>query len=400
MIKIDSISKRFKLYRAPSDRLKELITRKLYHTEFWALRDVSFEVGDGQTMGIIGQNGAGKSTLLKILTGIYLPDSGAIHINGKITGLLELGTGFNPEMTGIENIYMNGLLLGMSRGEIDIKKDAIIEFTELGEFIFEPIKTYSSGMTMRLAFSIAIHADPQCFVVDEALSVGDAHFQQKCMRQIEHFRQNGGSIILVSHDLNSIKLLCDQAILLERGAVVEQGDPENVVNAYNYVISKLGNKNGSSISKSDEESSYGTLEAKLINIAIAGANSKSNIVSSGEIATISVEIEAFKDIQDMTVGIAIRDNYGQDIFGTNTFFYNKNFNLEKGKKYICNYTIEMNISPGKYSLTAALHLGKSHLDHCIHWIDKFIDFEVAGIYGNVFTGVCRLKPEISVEVKQ
>ncbi len=399
MIRVDAISKKFKLYRAPADRLKEILFRKKCHKDFWALDNVSFTVDDGQAMGIIGQNGSGKSTMLKILTGIYLPDSGSISINGKITGLLELGTGFNPEMTGVENIYMNGLLLGMSREEIDGKKDAIIEFTELGEFIYEPIKTYSSGMTMRLAFSIAIHADPQCFVVDEALSVGDAHFQQKCMDRIRAFRKNGGSIIFVSHDLNAVKMLCDKAILLNHGIVIEEGDPENVVNSYNFLISKQGDDLDSSIYKIDGESSFGTFEAQITDIELIGEHSRSNMISSGEKATISVSIEACNAIRDVTVGIAIRDKFGQEIFGTNTYHHKKNFNLEKGKKYICRYLMEMNIAPGKYTLTAALHVGDSHLNHCIHWKDKFIDFEVAGIYGNMFIGVCRLKPEISVEVR-
>ena len=176
MIKVEGISKKFKLYRSPADRLKEIVLRKPYHKDFLALDNISFEVGTGQTLGIIGQNGAGKSTLLKILSGIVIPDSGSIQVDGKVTGLLELGTGFNSEMTGLENIYMNGTLIGMTKDEIDRKKQTIIDFSELGEFIHEPIKTYSSGMTMRLAFSIAIHADPTCFLVDEALSVGDAYF--------------------------------------------------------------------------------------------------------------------------------------------------------------------------------------------------------------------------------
>lgn len=400
MIKIESISKKFKLYRSPFDRFKEILLWKSYHTEFHALRDVSFEVADGEAMGIIGQNGAGKSTLLKILNGIYLPDSGSIHINGKITGLLELGTGFNMEMTGIENIYMNGLLLGMSRDEIDRKKNAIIEFTELGEFIFEPIKTYSSGMTMRLAFSIAIHADPRCFVIDEALSVGDAHFQQKCMRRIEDFREKGGSIIFVSHDLNAVKMLCDRALLLDHGVIVEEGEPENVVNAYNFIIARMTDDGATAASGDHCESSYGTYEAKITGIEITGEKSRSNMITSGEKATISIEIEAFKDLKNITVGIAIRDKFGQDIFGTNTSFHDRLLDIVKGKKYLCNFTADMNIAPGKYSITAALHVGKSHTEHCVFWKDKFIDFEISGIRGGQFVGVCRLVPEIVIETKK
>ncbi|MDD2340924.1 MAG: ABC transporter ATP-binding protein, partial [Methanosarcina sp.] len=188
MMRVTGVSKKFKSYHSPADRLKEIIFRKKYHREIVALDNISFEVGDGETLGIVGQNGAGKSTILKILSGILLPDTGSIEIDGKITGILELGTGFNPELTGLENIYMNGTFLGMTRAEIDQRKSEIMDFAELGDFIYEPIKTYSSGMLMRLAFSIAIHAEPKCFLVDEALSVGDAYFQQKCMRKIIEFK--------------------------------------------------------------------------------------------------------------------------------------------------------------------------------------------------------------------
>lgn len=232
MIKVEGISKRFKLYRSPADRLKEIIFQKKYHKDFVALDNISFEVGSGQILGIIGQNGAGKSTLLKILSGIVIPDTGSIRIDGKVTGLLEFGTGFNTEMTGLENIYLNGTLIGMTKDEIDQKKQVIIDFSELGEFISEPIKTYSSGMTMRLAFSIAIHADPTCFLVDEALAVGDAYFQHKCMRKIQEFRTNGGSIIFVSHDTNAVITLCDYALLLEHGKMISYGIPRSIVDLY------------------------------------------------------------------------------------------------------------------------------------------------------------------------
>ena len=184
MIKVDQITKEFKLYHNPADRLKEIVFRWMMHRKFFALKDVSFEVEKGQSLGVVVQNGAGKSTLLKILTGVLLPNSGRIHVDGRITGILELGTGFNPEFTGVQNVFLNGTLLGVSKKEINERIDAIVDFSELGDFIHEPIKTYSSGMVMRLAFSIAIHADPKAFVVDEALSVGDAYFQQKCIGKI------------------------------------------------------------------------------------------------------------------------------------------------------------------------------------------------------------------------
>ncbi len=397
MIRVDSIAKTFKLYRSPADRLKEIVTGKKYHTDFQALNNVSFAVDDGETLGIVGQNGAGKSTLLKILTGILMPDRGTIAIDGKITGLLELGTGFNYEMTGIENIYMNGTLLGMNREEIDQKKDTITEFTELGEFIFEQLKTYSSGMVMRLAFSIAIHADPKCFVVDEALSVGDAHFQQKCMNRIRSFRENGGSIIFVSHDMNAIKMLCDKAILLNQGAVVEKGDPETVVNKYNFLISKLNDPDNKIAVLDHRDLSYGTFEGRIRGVSVIGEQSGSNILNSGENATIAVDIEAYEDIDNITIGILIRDKYGQDIFGTNTYYYDMKINLRKNKHYRCLYKIKMDIGAGKYTLSSAIVQGDTHLDHCLHWRDKSAEFEIAGHLGQFSIGLTKLYPIISMQ---
>ncbi len=395
MIRVDSISKQYKLYRAPSDRLKEIVFKKKCHTDFQALKDVSFEVEDGETLGIIGQNGAGKSTLLKIMMGITLSDSGDVHISGKITGLLELGTGFNHEMTGIQNILMNGTLIGMSREEIEEKKQDIIDFTELGEFIHEPIKMYSSGMVMRLAFSIAIFAEPKCFLVDEALSVGDAHFQQKCMTRLKEFRAKGGSIVFVSHDMNAIKMLCDKAILLDHGVVVDAGDPENVVNQYNFLISKINDTEEKMLVEKEEKHSYGTFEAKITEVSLVGKNSKSNVISSGEDATITVEIEATKDMDDLNVGILIRDKYGQDVFGTNLFHYDQLLNVKEKGRYVIDFQMQMNIGIGKYTITTAITKGMHHLDHCLHWKDGAKEFEVAGQLGNISIGICKLHPTIA-----
>lgn len=396
MITVSNLCKNFRLYHGPKDILKEIIFRRKYSRQFTALKDVSFEVSNGETLGIIGQNGAGKSTLLKILTGVLLPDEGSIDINGKITGLLELGTGFNTEMTGLQNIYMNGLLLDMRRAEIDSKLDKIVEFTELGDFINDPIKTYSSGMIMRLAFSIAIHADPKCFVVDEALSVGDAHFQQKCMNRIKSFRDNGGSIVFVSHDLNAIKMLCDKAVLLDHGAILERGDPEMVVNRYNFLIAKLNDREGKITMLAKEEQGYGTFEAKITGVTFVGEDSGSAVISSGETAIISVHIKAYKDIKNVTVGILIRDKYGQDIFGTNTYHHKLEVHLRRDRAYKCTFKMRVDIGPGKYVISSALHTKDTHLENCFHWIDSAASFEIAGTRGNFCIGLCKLYPDIEV----
>ncbi|GHV44101.1 ABC transporter [Synergistales bacterium] len=395
MIEFAGVSKKFKLYSSPADRLREILFRRPMHSVYQALNDVSFKVQDGETMGIIGPNGAGKSTVLKILMGIMLPDAGVVNLSGRVTGLLELGTGFNYEMTGVQNIFMNGLLLGMSRSELETKKEAIIEFSELGGFINEPIKTYSSGMVMRLAFSIAIHASPSCFVVDEALSVGDAHFSQKCMKAIREFRDSGGSIIFVSHDLNAVKMLCDQAILLDKGNVLKSGDPETVINSYNHIVAVMGDSEGRmKLETAGKKTSYGNMDMVIESVKVRGRDSNADVVSSGEVVDITVNFSSRIENDDITVGILIRDRFGQDIFGTNTYHHKVAIKVRAGGRYNCVFSLPMNIGPGKYSVTAALHTEDTHALGCFNWRDGAADFMVAGVNGPLFIGVARLDTRI------
>ena len=362
MIKVEGISKQFKLYRSPADRLREIVFRKSYHKDFAALDNISFEVKNGETLGIIGQNGAGKSTLLKILSGIVIPDQGALTVDGKVTGLLELGTGFNAEMTGLENIYMNGTLLGMSREELDKKKQTIIDFSELGDFINEPLKTYSSGMTMRLAFSIAIHADPTCFLVDEALSVGDAYFQQKCMRKIQEFRAGGGSIVFVSHDMNAVMMLCDAAILLDQGKLISYGSPKSVADLYlSRICMRLhqGEKEVTILNTSkqdDEHSNISTNEIEFISLNIHDSTGKlANHVQSADEIAISFSFRSLRRIEDPTFGILIRNRYGMSVFGTNTYLLRqKNDPLLPGKCYAVSYRMKIPLQPDDYLITIAI----------------------------------------------
>jgi len=307
---------------------------------------------------------------------------------------LELGTGFNDELSGYENIFLNGTLIGMTQKECEQKAPEIIAFSELGDYIYESIKTYSSGMKMRLAFSIAIYSEPQILIVDEALSVGDAHFAAKCTKALRERKEQNMSIIYVSHDLNSLKLLCDRVILLNHGTVVEEGAPEKVINSYNFLIAKL-NDNEEKISIQNlQTSSFGTFEVEIMEVTIKGQNSNSNVISSGEIANVYVKITSKKDIPNMTVGIVIRDRFGQDIFGTNTYHHKLNIDFKVGKEYICDFEMPLNIGSGKYSITAALHSEDTHLSNCSHWLDHAADFEVTGVIGKQFVGICNLHPKI------
>ncbi len=393
MIKVNNIYKHFKLYAKPSDRLKEIFFRRSYHHYHEAIKGVSFAVAAGETLGILGKNGAGKSTLLKIITGIVLADSGECHVDGKITGLLELGTGFDENLTGIQNIQGNGLLIGMSQKEIEEQKQAIIDFSELGDYILEPLRTYSSGMRMRLAFAIAIHAKPDCFIIDEALSVGDAYFQQKCMRKIREFRAQGGSMIFVSHDLNAVKMICDKVIVLDQGELVSQGTPEEAVNYYNRIIARLDEQE-SSIQNARQAQNFGNKKATIESVELRGESSLSSVVSSGELTNVIVQIQAHEQIDDLSIGFMIRDRFAQDIFGTNSFLLQQTYHLIPGKPYQYIFQFPMDIAPGKYTLTVALHSQENHIDDCYHWIDNMLSFEVAGYKDKQFSGVCNLHPQL------
>jgi lipopolysaccharide transport system ATP-binding protein len=400
MIRASHIVKNFKLYKKPADRLKEIILRRPLHRRLEALKDISFIVDKGETLGIVGQNGAGKSTLLKILTGVFLPDSGIVEVDGKITGLLELGTGFNPEFTGHQNIYLNSTLLGMSAEEIDNKIESIIEFSELGEFIYEPLKTYSSGMVMRLAFSTAIFADPAAFVVDEALSVGDAYFQQKCMRKIKAFKNDGGSIVFVSHDMNAVKVLCDKALLLDHGSVIEEGKPDNVINTYNFLLAKKTKGEEVCLIDSDTDGkSYGNFKVEISSAKMLNAHGQAtDLFVSGEECTVEIGLKGNEDAEAVTVGILIRDRFGQDIFGTNTCHMNIPITIKKDEEYMVRYCIdELNIGPGKYSLNPAVHRGETHLDECYQWVDLILSFEVVADKDFSFIGFSKLKPNIRID---
>jgi lipopolysaccharide transport system ATP-binding protein len=391
MIDVRGISKSFKLYKKPSDRLKEIVLRKPFHERYAALADISFAAADGEAIGIIGRNGAGKSTLLKILTGVVIPDAGEIEISGKLTGLLELGTGFDMNLSGRQNIDANGLLIGMSPAEINQKTATILDFSELGRFIDEPLRTYSSGMVMRLAFSISIHADPDVFVVDEALSVGDAHFQQKCMRKIKEFKARGGSLLFVSHDANAVKMLCDRALVLNNGKLVVDSEPEQAVNIYNRLLAE--DEDEFSYSR-DPERGYGTEEVIIEKVEAIGERSRASAVSSGETLQLNIRLKGLTDIDNFTIGLMIRDRFGQDAYGTNSYYLNVPLQIKQGEIKHVRYDVPMHLAPGKYTVTLALHEGFDHTRHCYHWWDNACQFEVAGIIGHVFGGQCNLQARL------
>ncbi|MDR5899060.1 ABC transporter ATP-binding protein [Halomonas vilamensis] len=393
MITVEHLHKSFKLFASPRDRLKEALTGKSHHTQHMALCDVSFGVQPGEILGVLGQNGAGKSTLLKLMTGVLLPDSGRIDIQGRVTGLLELGTGFNTELSGADNITANALMLGMSRVEIEQRREEIIAFSELGDYIHEPLRTYSSGMVMRLGFAIAIHADPACLLVDEALSVGDGYFQQKCMQRIRDFKAQGGTILFVSHDLNAVKVLCDRAIVLEGGHIVANDTPATAVNHYNRIMAKQASQEAQR--QGEENVAFGTQEVVVTACQVEGQESQSHMISSGEVLNIHLRLKANATLEDIALGILVRDRFGQDVFGQNTHQHQQKIAMQAGEVRDVYVSVKADIAVGKYTLSAALHPSDHHLSRCYWWHDHLATFEVAGYRESKFSGICRLSCEFS-----
>ncbi|MDY0130054.1 MAG: ABC transporter ATP-binding protein [Methanosarcina vacuolata] len=413
MIKVSGVSKKFKLYHTPTDRLKEKILRKKYHREITALENISFEVKDGQTLGIVGQNGAGKSTILKVLSGVMLPDEGVIEVDGKITGLLELGTGFDQELTGIENIFMNGTFLGMDKTEIERKKDEIIDFTELEDFIYDPIKTYSSGMLMRLAFSIAMHAEPKCFLVDEALSVGDAYFQQKCMRKILEFKNNGGSIIFVSHDMNAVKIVCDSAILLDHGHIISSGDPKDIIDYYHGMILQKAHMGDAEVKVYDitdtkdctgrKNPNASTGEVELISFKILNSKNEETLYTESEqVIKVIYQVKALKELSDPHFGLHVRNNLGVSVFETNTYCSGiKTFTLKKGQIAELVWEFFFPLSAGDYSFSVGVANKGYGKDAFEEYLLMAHDIEVLKVIPNdsaiIYSGVFNMKPKIKIQ---
>lgn len=375
-ISVKNLNKCFQIYENPRDRLKQFLLPRLRHLsgkssknyfrEFWALRDVSFEIKKGETVGIIGRNGSGKSTLLQIICGTLTPSSGSVQITGRVGALLELGSGFNSEFTGRENIYMNASLLGLSKEEIDKRFDNIVAFADIGEFIDQPVKFYSSGMYVRLAFSVVAHVDPDILVVDEALAVGDYAFQQKCFNRIQDLQKRGCSIVLVSHDLTSLVQFCSSGYVLREGVIVGRGSAHEAVNIYKR-LSTTANLDEGQLSASITVSSpllhssyvinpnvenYGSLVAEIYDWAIldADGNVTSSILSEC-ITEILIRIHFHGDCYNPIAGYFFTDAQGREIVGTNTYFTQSHLgNKSSGQLIEIRFKQVLGLTAGEYTL--------------------------------------------------
>ncbi len=412
-VNIRNISKIYPLYNDPVDRLKEALhpLRKKYHQEFFALKNISCTINKGETVGIIGKNGSGKSTLLKILTGVLTPTTGTCQVHGRVLALLELGAGFNPELTGIENIYFNGSLLGASKEEMDSRLERILNFADIGEFVYQPVKTYSSGMAVRLAFAVIANMDADILIIDEALSVGDAFFVQKCMKFLRKFKENG-TLLFVSHDTSAVLSLCSRAIWLDKG--IQKADDTPKAIAESYLASLFGSNDSQQDSRAgtqdkpssparpeyrdmrqdfinttrfrndikifsfnDNGEAFGRKGAEITSAALKDPDGRIlTWVIGGENVELVITCTCFQDIYSPIVGFYVKDRLGQILFGDNTCNFTQSSPLDSkaGDTLCAVFHFTMPTLPvGDYSFTVAVAEGtqENHIQH--HWIhDAFI----------------------------
>ncbi|MCI8858027.1 MAG: ABC transporter ATP-binding protein [Lachnospiraceae bacterium] len=371
-IKVTNVSKIYKLYDTPTARLKDALglTRKQNYRQHAALQDITLEIRRGETVGIIGTNGSGKSTLLKIITGVIQQSKGEVEVEGRISALLELGAGFNMEYTGIENVYLQGNMMGFTRQEIEKKMETILEFADIGDFIYQPVKTYSSGMFVRLAFAVAINIEPEILIVDEALSVGDVFFQAKCYRKFEEFKKQGKTILFVSHDLSSITKYCDRAVLLNKGIKVMEGTPKEAVDRYKMALVEQEEANcrenaslwesGADSGKWCEKMSlnpdtleYGDKKAEIVDFAIIDKTGKvTNIIEKGDLFTIKMKVKFEEDVAEPVFAFTFKNLMGIEITGTNTMLEKKGVEPRKAKDVqSISFTQRMILQGGEYLLS-------------------------------------------------
>jgi lipopolysaccharide transport system ATP-binding protein len=403
-VAVDRLWKTFWFYRRPLDRVTSWLSRGRFGrpTPFHALREVSLTLHAGESLGIIGVNGAGKSTLLKIVTGTMEPTAGTARVDGRLASLLELGTGFHPLFTGRQNIRYNARFIGLTDAEIEERLPAIEAFSELGDFLDRPLRTYSTGMQVRLAFSVAANVAPDVLVVDEVLAVGDAYFQQKCLQRIRKFRDDGVSILFVSHDPGAMKTLCERAILLHEGAIADEGEPTRVLARYNALIAR---KTAESHYFAIEERGRGPVASRSGSFAaiiaevelLDGDGRPTRAVIAGSSVVVRVRVLFLEPIVDPTVGILLRDRLGNDVYGTNTFHQRvETGQWAPGDWLEVRFAFDATLGPGEYSVTAAVHSLGAHVLDSYDWSENALIFRILPADERAAIGVVQLRPTIAV----
>ncbi|BDT60893.1 ABC transporter [Massilia varians] len=401
-IVVQNLGKAYKQYPTRWSRLGEwlLPLRGPRHKLKWVLTDINFRVSPGEAVGLIGINGAGKSTLLKLITGTTQPTTGSVWMEGRVAALLELGMGFHPDFTGRQNVYMAGQLLGMTVDEITALMPQIEAFADIGDYMDQPVRVYSSGMQMRVAFSVATARRPDILIVDEALSVGDAYFQHKSFDRIRQFRQQGTTLLLVSHDKQAIQSVCDRAILLDGGRLAKQGRPEEIMDYYNAMIAERENETvrlneaGGKV-----QTISGTGEATVGDIALLDENGERvEVVDVGAAVTLEVKVKVNAPIPRMVLGYMIKDRLGQPMYGTNTHL--KQLPLEDvaaGEEVVYRFAFPMNLGPGTYSVATAIVSTETHLVNNYEWRDLALVFTVMNMRRPHFEGSAWLDPAVDIQ---
>lgn len=446
MIEVTDVTKVYKLYDKPIDRLKESmsLSHKNYHRDFYALNHISFDVKKGEAVGIIGTNGSGKSTMLKIITGVLTPTAGSIKTQGTVCALLELGAGFNQDYTGIENIYMNGTMMGFTREEMDAKLQDILDFADIGDFVYQPVKSYSSGMFVRLAFALYISVDPDVLIVDEALSVGDVFFQAKCYHRMDELKQKGTTILMVTHDLGSVMKYCDRVLLLNKGERIAEGKPGEMVDLYKKILAGQYSGNEDFVDKQDfgvdsvggeavklrEDNAggaadgntpketaaqepeglmqtqltlnpsvqhYGNGKAEIYDFGILDQKGKvTNVVLKGEYFSIKEKIRFHAPVESPIFTFTIKDKRGADLTGTNTMFEGEDIApVKAGDEYTCTFRQKMTLQGGEYLLSMSC-TGFEQGEHTVY--DRKYDIASLTVLSNKNTvGVYDMESEVTLE---
>ena len=430
-IQVQDVSKIYRLYEKPIDRLKESLslTHKSYHRDFFALSNISFQVKKGETVGIIGTNGSGKSTILKIITGVLTPTTGNVRVSGVISALLELGAGFNMDYTGIENVYMNGTMMGFTRSQMDEKLPEILEFADIGDFVYQPVKTYSSGMFVRLAFALAINVEPEILIVDEALSVGDVFFQSKCYRRMEEIRKQGTTILMVTHDMGSVIKYCDRVVLLNKGHYVAEGPAGKMVDLYKKILANQmdaleeelaemndfsGGMDGQEVLSEDKNqglmkdkisinpnrTEYGNGKAEIYDLGLFDERGNlTNLLLKGEYFEIKERIRFFDTIQAPIFTYTIKDKKGADLTGTNTMFEGADVKpVGQGDEYEVTFRQKMTLQGGEYLLSMSC-TGFEQGEHTVY--HRLYDIASITVISNKNTvGVYDMESEVETVLRK
>ena len=403
-ISVVNLGKAYKQFPSRWTRLAEWLI-PFYpkrHTLKWILQDVNFTVQPGEAVGIIGINGAGKSTLLKMITGTTLPTTGTVQMTGRVAALLELGMGFHPDFTGRQNAFMAGQLLGYTADEIQRLMPEIEAFAEIGSYIDEPVRVYSSGMQMRLAFSVATAVRPDILIVDEALAVGDTYFVHKIFDRIRNYRAQGTTLLIVSHDKAAIQAICDRAILLNAGRIALEGAPDAVMDAYNALIADKENSTVRQVSIDDGKTQTvsGTAEAFVKKIAILDdLGNHLEVIGVGQSIELRMEVQTIALIPELVVGFIIKDRLGQVVFGTNTFHLQHVLhNLNPNVKAMVSFKFPADLGPGTYSVSTALHASDNHISKNYEWKDLALVFNVINMSKPEFIGTNWLSPSVEIQL--